>query len=139
MSVEVFFSNHRGRDSLHIGIQGEPVPQGRPRAGRVPGSRRLVFWNPNRAHIASIRNAIRDQLTELGMNDLPVFRQQKVKVTMDFHVQRDNKDTDNMEKLVLDVLSDNLVHTDDIWVVENTISKRVATQGYSNIQVTMAD
>ena len=109
--MEVFFSNHHGRETLHIGIQGEPVPQGRPRARRVPRSNRLVFWNPNRVHITSIRNAICDQLTELGIRDLPVFNQRKVKVTMDFHVERDNKDVDNMEKLVLDVLSTKLRQT----------------------------
>eukprot|EP00546_Thalassionema_frauenfeldii_P014412 CAMPEP_0178918336 /NCGR_PEP_ID=MMETSP0786-20121207/13774_1 /TAXON_ID=186022 /ORGANISM="Thalassionema frauenfeldii, Strain CCMP 1798" /LENGTH=58 /DNA_ID=CAMNT_0020592043 /DNA_START=412 /DNA_END=585 /DNA_ORIENTATION=+ len=58
---------------------------------------------------------------------------------MNFHVQRDNKDVDNMEKLVLDILSDNLVYSDDIWVVQVVHSKHDAAEGCTNIEVTTVE
>ena len=58
-----------------------------------------------------LKKAIRDALTDLQC-EFPFFGNDRVEVNVHFNIFRENKDLDNMEKLILDALS-NIVYSED--------------------------
>ena len=128
-AVESMITIENGVTHLHLKLEGEPVAQGRPRARlfRVLKKFKIVMYDPNKSYKEGLKKAVEKSLLELGCA-IPFFGDQKVHTKFIFKVTRDNKDIDNLQKLMLDVLS-KFAFQDDINVVEMSAKKAIADTG----------
>lgn len=101
---------------------GEPIAQQRNRTRVLWKQRRVVVYDPNKRVKAQLKAAIKRALVGVGVNTFPLFPEEKVAFKCTFYVGRNNKDTDNMMKFIMDCLS-KVVYHDDLQVFDISAKK----------------
>ena len=136
----IILGNNEGPPDLSMEISGEPVSQGRARArtcGR-DAKKRIVVYDPNKKYKDGLKRSVRRALTDLGWHDFPFFGNESVEMTIEFKIVQDNKDLDNMEKLILDVLS-KIVYRDDKKVKSIFVKKDSSRKGSTKLTIKPVD
>ena len=114
-------------------FDGEAPVQLRPRAAmsgrRTPN--RIIMYDPSQACKRSCEILVTAAIREIFNGPLPYFGQSaNLKVSLDFRVEDDRKDVDNLIKFFLDVMS-KIVYSDDRYV-RHLIATKVKINGTSN-------
>ena len=136
----IILGSDGGPPDLRMEISGEPVSQGRARArtcGR-DAKKRIVVYDPNKKYKDGLKRSVRRALTDLGWYDFPFFGNENVEMTIEFKIVQDNKDLDNMEKLILDVLS-KIVYKDDKKVKSIHVKKEKTDEGSTKLYIKKLD
>ena len=121
--------------TLYISYSGEPVTQERPRARVFWKRHKIVMWDPCASFKKKLKGSIKNSLCDIGFTNLPLFATSKVQIELEFGVKTDNKDLDNLEKLIMDVLS-SIVYSDDVKVVKkNSVKIDAPGGGYTRVAI----
>mmetsp|Transcript_21502 Transcript_21502/g.32523 ORF Transcript_21502/g.32523 Transcript_21502/m.32523 type:complete len:144 (+) Transcript_21502:239-670(+) len=126
-----------GHLTLYISYSGEPVTQERPRARVIWKSHKIIMWDPCASFKNKLKGSIKKSLHDIGLTNLPLFSTSKVQIELEFGVKTDNKDLDNLEKLIMDVLT-KIVYSDDVKVVKKNSAKINAPGGgYTSVAINL--
>ena len=111
---------------VYIAFDGQPQAQQRPRRGNGG-----VFYDPD----ATFKNSLRSFIRLEGGNSMMPFPQDALDVNIDFGVANmQQKDIDNMMKLVFDVLQ-GVIYANDHRIHRVTAQKRQDDVGYTRITI----
>ena len=111
--VDGIYSHDNTRKVLSLEVTGAAVAQPRHHVSRLRN--RLLVFDPASSAKRILRNATKQALEEVGVSTqaAPIFGPgDKVKLTIEFYVDRSNKDMDNLLKFVMDAMS-TVVYSDD--------------------------
>ena len=86
------------------------------------------MYDPHARLKRNYRAALTVAINALGVQQLPLFAEQRVKVTVDFYVTNLRKDVDNMLKFTLDILQ-GIAFSNDCNVFSVVANKRACPGG----------